>query len=101
MRILQTSLMSFHRVHLVESIQKTLGRQTSKAAAERALEAVLEGIKAGVRKEKIVQLIGFGTFKAVQRRARAGVDPRNQRKIRIPASKTVKFIPGKAFKDSL
>ena len=93
--------MSFHRVHLVESIQKTLGRQTSKAAAERALEAVLEGIKAGVRKEKVVQLIGFGTFKSIQRRARTGVDPRNQNKIRIPASKTVKFIPGKAFKDSL
>lgn len=93
--------MAFHRVHLIELIQKSLGRQTSKAAAERALEAVLESIQSGVRKEKIVQLIGFGTFKSVQRRARAGVDPRNQSKIRIPARKTVKFIPGKAFKESL
>ncbi|MDX6765873.1 MAG: HU family DNA-binding protein [Candidatus Methylacidiphilales bacterium] len=89
------------RSQLVEAVQKTLGRQTSKAAAERALNAVLEAIQNGVRKDKIVQLVGFGTFKQVQRRARAGVNPRNQSKIRIPARKSIKFIPGKAFKDSL
>lgn len=93
--------MPFHRVHLIESIQKTLGHPTSKAAAERALNAVLEAIQHGVRKDKSVLLVGFGTFKSVQRRARSGVDPRNQARIRIPARKTVKFIPGKAFKESL
>ena len=86
-----------NKAELVASVQKSLGADTSKAAAERSLEAVLDGIKKGVKKEKTVQLIGFGTFSISKRSARTGVNPQTGDKIKIKASKSVKFKPGAAF----
>lgn len=89
------------KAELVASIQKTLGKEVSAAQAERTLKAVLDGIKAGVKKTKSVQLVGFGTFKVASRKARTGVNPKTGEKIKIKASKTVKFVAGKAFKEVL
>ena len=88
-----------NKVELVTSVQKTLG--SSKADAERAVDAVIAGVKLGIKKTKTVQLIGFGTFKIGNRKARMGVNPKTGQKIKIKASKTVKFSAGKAFKGSL
>jgi len=74
---------------------------SSKADAERAVNAVIDGIKAGVKKTKTVQLIGFGTFKIGHRKARTGVNPKTGDKIKIKASKTVRFVAGKAFKSAV
>ncbi len=90
-----------NKVELVEAVQKSLGKETSKAEAERAVNAVIDGIKVGVKKTKTVQLIGFGTFKVASRKARTGVNPKTGQKIKIKASKTVKFVAGKALKDTL
>lgn len=90
-----------NKIALVEAVQKSLGKDTSKAEAERAVNAVIDAIKAGVKKTKTVQLIGFGTFKIANRKARTGVNPKTGEKIKIKASKTVKFVAGKAFKDSI
>ena len=89
------------KVELVAHIQKTLGADTSKAQTERILSAVIDGIKAGVKKSKSVQLIGFGTFKVVSRKARKGINPKTGASIKIKASKTVKFVVGKSFKESI
>ncbi|MDR2463377.1 MAG: HU family DNA-binding protein [Verrucomicrobiales bacterium] len=90
--------MSVNRAQLVEKVQKELGGETSKAAADRALSAVIGSIKESVKKAKVVQLIGFGTFKVVNRKARTGVNPKTGEKIKIAASKSVKFSPGADFK---
>jgi len=82
-------------------VQKSLGKETSKAQAERSVEAVIDGIKAGLKKGKTVQLVGFGTFKVVQRKARTGVNPKTGEKIKIKASKNVKFSAGKDLKSKL
>lgn len=87
-----------NKTQLVEVIQKNLGAEASKACAERALNAVLDAIKAGVKKEKKVQLIGFGTFSVVDRKARTGINPKTKEKIKIKASKAIKFKAGSAFK---
>ena len=84
---------------LVEEVQKQLGKETSKAAAERAVDAVIDAIKKGVKKDKSVQLIGFGTFSVAKRAARTGVNPKTGEKMKIKASKTVKFKPGAQLKD--
>jgi DNA-binding protein HU-beta len=89
------------KAELVEAVQKSLGKEASAAQAERIVVAVVEGIKTGVKKGKSVQLVGFGTFKVANRKARTGVNPKTGEKIRIKASKTVKFVPGKAFKELL
>lgn len=85
-----------NKAELVTAVQKSLG--TSKADAERAVNAVIDGIKAGIKKTKTVQLVGFGTFKTGTRKARVGVNPKTGQKIKIKASKVVKFQAGKALK---
>ena len=70
---------------------------TQKAAGE-TVNAVLEGISSALEKGDSLSLIGFGSFKVVKRAAREGRNPRTGEKINIPASKSVKFTPGKAFK---
>ncbi len=57
-----------NKQELVEAVAKELG--TSKAGGERAVSAVLCGIAKGVKKDKNVQLIGFGTFSVKKRKAR-------------------------------
>ncbi|OWV01894.1 HU family DNA-binding protein [Fibrobacter sp. UWR2] len=70
----------------------------SKAAAARAVDAVLDGIAAGIKKDGNVQLIGFGTFTVKTRAARTGRNPQTGATIKIKASKTVGFKAGAALK---
>ena len=90
-----------NKVELVESVKKQLGSEISKAEAEKAVTAVINAIKTGVKKDKIVQLVGFGTFKVVERKARKGVNPKTLQQIKIPKSKTVKSVAGKDFKSKV
>ncbi len=73
----------------------------SKAAAGRALEAVIGGVTTALKKGQSVSLVGFGTFSVTKRAARSGRNPRTGAPIKIKASKVPKFRPGKALKDAL
>ena len=73
----------------------------SKAAAARALEAVIGGVKITLKKNDTVSLVGFGTFSVSEREARSGRNPRTGAIINIQAAKVPKFRPGKALKDAL
>jgi DNA-binding protein HU-beta len=79
-------------------VVKDLADFESKAAAERAVNAVLEGIEAGLRKDGEVQLIGFGTFRVKDRPARMGRNVATGQPIKIKASKTVAFKVGAGLK---
>ncbi len=71
----------------------------SKAAAERAVKAVIDGISAGIKKDGTVQVMGFGTFTVKSRAARKGRNPQTGEAIKIKASKTVGFKAGAALKE--
>ncbi|MCC6465597.1 MAG: HU family DNA-binding protein [Planctomycetes bacterium] len=73
----------------------------SKAAAERAFDAVVDALKEGVTKDKKVQVIGFGTFSVRERGARSGRNPQTGEAIKIAAYKTVGFKVGKEFRDGI
>ena len=73
----------------------------SKAAAARALEAVIGGVKQTLKKNNSVSLVGFGTFSVTKRAARSGRNPRTGATIKIKASKVPKFRPGKALRDAI
>ena len=90
-----------NKAELIVEIQKQLGKDATKACAEKALNTVLDAIKAGVKKHKKLQLIGFGTFSVVERKARTGINPQTKEKIKIKASKVVNFKPGAALKSSI
>ena len=90
-----------NKAELVAEVQKKLGGETSKAAAERAVDSVIDAIAGGIKKDKAVQLIGFGTFSVTKRAARIGVNPRTKEKIKIKPSKSVKFKAGASLKAGL
>ena len=73
----------------------------SKAAAARALEAVIGGVKSTLKKNDSVSLVGFGTFSVSRRAARTGRNPRTGAAIRIKSAKVPKFRAGNALKDAL
>lgn len=73
----------------------------SKAEAERVVSAVLNAVKKGLKKDKIVNIIGFGKFSLRQLKARKGRNPKTGEAIDIKASKTVGFKAGKELKSSL
>ena len=73
----------------------------SKADAGRALDAVIDSIKKTLKKGETVSVVGFGTFKVANRKARMGINPKTGEKIKIKASKNVKFSAGKDLKSRL
>jgi len=71
---------------------------STKAGAERALNAVLANIAKGLRRNGEVGLVGFGTFRVRQVKPRSIRNPRTGAKIRTKAGRTVKFKAGKALR---
>ena len=90
-----------NKAELTEAVLKNLGKETTKKAAADALEAVIAAIAAGIKKDKVVQIIGFGTFKVSQRAARKGRNPKTGETIKIKASKSVRFSASSALKAKL
>lgn len=88
-----------NKSELIEHIAKQ--SDISKAAAGRALEALIGGVKSTLKKNNSVTLVGFGTFSVTKRAARSGRNPRTGAAIKIKAAKVPKFRPGKALKDAL
>ena len=88
-----------NKIELIEHVAKQA--DISKAAAGRALEAVVGGIRTALKKGNSVTLVGFGTFSIGKRAARAGRNPRTGAAIKIKAAKVPKFRPGKALKDAV
>jgi DNA-binding protein HU-beta len=70
----------------------------TKADAGRALDAALDGVVKGVKKDGSLTLVGFGTFKKTKRKARMGVNPATGAKIKIPASVRLTFKASKGLK---
>jgi len=84
---------------LVEFIAAKAG--LTKADANRALEATLEGIQTGLKKEGKVTLVGFGTFSAKKRAAREGINPLTKQPLKISAKTVASFKAGSKLKDAL
>ena len=88
-----------NKTELIEYI--AMQADISKAAATRALDALIGGVKATLKKNNSVSLVDFGTFSVNKRAARAGRNPRTGAAIKIKAAKVPKFRPGKALRDAV
>ncbi|MBP7722031.1 MAG: HU family DNA-binding protein [Alphaproteobacteria bacterium PRO2] len=73
----------------------------SKTKAAEAVDAVIDAIKASLKKGDAVRLVGFGTFTVARRSATTGRNPRTGEPIKIPASKQPKFKAGKELKKAV
>lgn len=88
-----------NRVELVAAIAEQT--ELSKKDAEKALKAFTDVVTDELKKDGKVQLVGFGTFEVSKRAAREGRNPQSGEVMKIAASKSPKFKPGKALKDIL
>jgi len=70
----------------------------SKAAAGKALDAMINAVVAAVAKGDTVTLVGFGTFKSSKRAARTGRNPQTGKEINIAATTVPRFTAGAGFK---
>ena len=73
----------------------------TKKEAVLAVEIVLSTIKNTLKKRENVFLSGFGTFKAVKRKARKGRNPKTGEEVKIKSRHLVQFKAGKAFKEAV
>ena len=88
---------------LTDSLAEATG--ITKAHASRAVDALFDTddgiITRALKRGERVQITGFGTFEARKRKARTGRNPRTGATIRIAASKSPSFRPGKSLKDGI
>lgn len=85
-----------NKAELIEQIASST--KTTKAQAEKMLDATMEAIKKSVKKGDDVKLVGFGTFARAKRKARVGRNPQTGKEIKIAACWYPKFRPGAEFK---
>ena len=83
---------------LVNEVSKVV---KSKKDAQAAVDCVLSSITKALEKGDAVSLVGFGTFKVADRKARKGRNPQTGEEIYIAASKVPKFVAGKALKEAV
>lgn len=72
----------------------------TKAKAKEVMDAHAELLISELKENGSVQLAGIGKLKLGERAERQGRNPSTGEAITIKASKTVKFLGGKRFKDS-
>lgn len=73
----------------------------TKAAAQKALDGCLAGIRTSLRRGEPVTLVGFGTFTVTRRKARKGRNPRTGQLITIQAARVARFRSSRALKNAL
>ena len=73
----------------------------SKAQATQVIETVLGTIEKALKQKQEVRLVGFGTFVTAARKGGTGRNPRTGAEIKIEASNSVRFKPGKSLRDSV
>jgi DNA-binding protein HU-beta len=75
--------------------------QTNKKTAALFLDALSSLAYKALKKEGEFVLPGFGKLVKQKRKARTGINPKTQQKIKIPAKTVVKFRVAKAAKDAV
>ena len=84
---------------IAEKVQGVLG--TTKADAERAVEAMIETIVHTLKKGDEVSIAGLGIFKTKMRAARQARNPRTGATVQVPAMRVPKFQAAKALKEAV
>ncbi|MEE9192107.1 MAG: HU family DNA-binding protein [Candidatus Aerophobetes bacterium] len=88
-----------NKAELVEEVVNETGltRRTAREAVNTVTSVITDALARGEK----VTLVGFGTFKVMQRKARTGRNPQTGQTIQIPAKKAPKFRPGKGLREKV
>jgi len=87
-----------NKADLVNEVAKVV---KTKKEAQAAVDRVLSSITGALRRGDTVTLVGFGTFKVQERKARQGRNPQTGAPLHIAARKVPRFVAGKALKNAV
>ena len=73
--------------------------EMKKVEARKAVETVFDVILKKLQEGEELSLVGFGSFKIKERKARKGRNPQTGEEIEIQAKRVVKFTPGNKLKN--
>jgi DNA-binding protein HU-beta len=88
-----------NKSQLIEAIAEKA--DISRAKAGEVIDAFVGAVTESLTKGEAVTLIGFGSFVTSERAARVGRNPKTGKEIKIAATTTPKFKPGKALKEAV
>ena len=88
-----------NKSELIEAIAASA--DIPKAAAGRALDAMVDTVTGALKAGDQVVLVGFGAFAVKDRAARTGRNPQTGAEIQIAAARVPSFKAGKALKDAV
>ena len=88
-----------NKLDLIASVADETELPRTKAAE--VVDAVFAAIEGALKKKEEVRLVGFGTFATAERKESMGRNPRTGEEMKIPASTSVRFKPGKGLRDSV
>ncbi|MBA7524027.1 DNA-binding protein HU-beta [subsurface metagenome] len=88
-----------NQVQLIESVAKA--GKIKKAAAGRAVKAMVTNIVDSLKSEGRVIIAGLGTFRVKSTKPRTGRNPKTGETIQIAAGKRVLFKPSLSLKKTL
>jgi DNA-binding protein HU-beta len=87
-----------NKADLINEVAKVV---STKKEAQAAVECVIATITTALKNKDSVSLVGFGTFKVAERKARKARNPQTGQEIDIQAKTVPKFVAGKALKDAV
>ena len=90
---------SARKQELIEIIAEK--SHTTKSDSKKMLDAFLETVTETLAQGDSVQLVGFGTFKTSERKARSGRNPRTGEAVEIPAKRVPSFTAGNTLKEAV
>ncbi len=88
-----------NKADLIDKIAASTG--ISKSNTAMAIDTMVDGVTAALKKGERVTLVGFGTFSVSQRKQRNGRNPQTGAIIKIAARKVAKFTPGVELKKAV
>ncbi|MEK7178795.1 MAG: HU family DNA-binding protein [Patescibacteria group bacterium] len=91
--------MDKNKAALVDVVHQHVGGP--KAAAERAVDAVIDAIAKTLKEGGEVSIAGLGIFSSKTRAARTARNPKTGEPVQVPAMRVPKFRAAKALKDAV
>ena len=86
-----------NKKELIEAIRQDL--RLTVRETERFINSFMENVSRELEDGGEVRLVGFGTFKTVEKAARKGINPQTKKEIKIAAKKLPKFTAGKKLRE--
>ena len=82
------------------AVQMVKDSSVTKNDALKVIDAMAEVVTDELdKKDGRLTLVGFGTFKTINKKQKKGRNPRTGDEIIIPKKRVVKFVPGKKLKE--